>query len=183
MGNMCSSNCLVYLNTMSKRGLIISTVSKAWSLFKHWQLRHKYKWVSDSWWQQNSIPLWMAGNGPSSVWPWGAPCQSGVTVLSVTHRTALCQTPRMPSEMEPWLSHEHRGLPGDTQGPSCSPGKVQNHRDLHHSTASTTCKHSIRHTRNHTCTCLSCTHTVQTSQTWHVSQVKVQSQLSGALQN
>ncbi len=180
MVNIHSSNCWVYLNTMAKRGLIIPAVSKAWSLFKHWQLRHKSKWVSDSWWQQNSIPSGMAGNGPCGVWAWGAPCQSGVAVLSVTHTAA--QTPRMPSEMEPWLSHEHRSLPGDTQGPSCRPGKSRTTVTYttppfppHANTQSDT--HPTAHT------CLSCTQTVQASQTWHVGQVKVQSQLSGALQN
>lgn len=176
-------NCLVYFNTMSKRGLIISTVSKAWTLFKRWQWPHKSKWVSDCWWQQNSIPLRMAGNDPSSIWPWGAPCQSGVAVLSVTHAAALCQTPRMPSEMEPWLSHERRGLPGDTQGLSCRPRESPEPPWL-------TPLHCFHHmqtlTQTHTQTahahaCLAHTHTVQTSQTWHVSQV--QSQLSGALQN
>lgn len=116
---MQSSNCLVYLNVMSKRGLITPTVSKAWPLFKHWQLRHKSRWLSDSWWQQNSIPPSTVGYGPCSVWHWGAPCQASVAVLSVT----ATQAPRMPPEMEPWFSHEHGGLPGDVQGASCRPGK------------------------------------------------------------
>lgn len=139
-----------------QRGLIIPTVRKAWSLFKHRQLRHKSERLSDSWWQQNSIPLSEAGNGPCSAWPRGAPCHSGVAVLSVTHTAA--QIPRMPSEMEPWLFPWTRGPPRGRAGAELQAGKVQNHRDFHCSTASTTCKHSLRHTRNRTYACLSCTH-------------------------
>lgn len=113
---MWSSDILVYLNTMPKEGLIIPTVIKARLRFKPWQLCHKSEWLSDGWWQKNSIPVSKAGNSPSSVWPWGPPCQYGVAVLSVTHTAVFCQTPKMPFEMEPWLSHDHRGLPGDTQG-------------------------------------------------------------------
>lgn len=45
MAGVRSSNCLVYLNRGTERGLIIPTVSRAWSLFI---LCHKSEAVSDS---------------------------------------------------------------------------------------------------------------------------------------
>lgn len=148
MVNTQSCNCMVYLNTLTKRGLIIPTVSKAWLLFKHWQLRHKSKGVSDSRWQQNSIPPSMAANGPCGVWHLGAP-------MSVWCCCSQCYPRRrtdpgnavwngavtFPWTQRPLLGHK---------GAELQAGKVQNHRDLYHFTISTTRKHSLRHTRNHT---------------------------------
>lgn len=151
MGNVQRSNYLVYFNTMTERGLIIPTVSMAWSLFKlhhMWRAQESQKWVSDSCWQQNRIPLSMTGNSLCSVWHWGAPCQSGVAVLNVTDAAVV--TLRMSSEMEPWLSHEHMGPPQGCTGAELQAGKIQNHRDLHHSIISTTCKHSDTHASAHT---------------------------------
>lgn len=137
MVNVYSGNCLVYFNTMSKRGLIISTVSKAWTLFKHWQLPHKFKWVSDSWWQQNSIPLQMAGNDPNSV-------LALFSTLSIQPHIARPLECRLKWSYD--FPMNMRASPGTRKGWVAGPGKVQNHRDLHHSTTSTTCKHSLRHT-------------------------------------
>lgn len=74
----------------------------------------------------------------------------------------------------PWT----QGPPQGHVGAKLQAGKVQDRRDLLHSAISTTCKHSLRHTHTH-----AVLHTHNSSQTWHVSQVKVQYQLYGPLQN
>lgn len=108
MVKMQGSDCLVFLNTMTQRGLIIPTVSKAWSLFK---LHHNSKWVSDS---KTAFLRARLATASAAVWHRCPPCKSGV---------AVAQTLRMPSEKKLWLSHEHRGLPREAQELRSSPGK------------------------------------------------------------
>lgn len=162
---------MVYLNKTPQRGLIIPPVIKVCSLFKLWQSHHKSQWVSDSRGQQNSIPPVI---GPCSVWHWGAPCSSGVAVLTAALNPRNAFLKRSHD-----FSHEHTGLPRDTQGPGKSRTTVT-YTTLPLPPHATT--HS--HTRFFLLLFLFffCTCTIQTSQTWHVGWAEVKSQLSGALQ-
>lgn len=157
MVKMQGSDCLVYLNTMTQRGLIIPTVSKAWTLFK---LHHNSKWVSDS----KTALLRARLVTASAVFGTGVPHAS---LVLLSHRPWECNLKRscdfpMNTGASPG---KHRSWEAARENPE-PPWLIP----LHH----------FHHMQTHT---VICTCTVQWSHTWHMGQVKVQSQLSGVLQN